>query len=317
MSIARMIVTRLLVLVLSLFAASIMLFAVLNVLPGSAGQVILGTDATPKAVAAINAQLGLNRPFPVQYAHWIGGVLRGDLGKSYISQLPIGPQIGQALGVTGPLIAIGLLMGLVLAVPLGIVGALKNGKPLGAIISVISQIGIAVPTFVSGVLLILIFALDLAWFPASGFPGWGVSVSESLRSLILPGIALGAVEGAILSRFVRTALLEVLQSDYFRTARAKGLSRGRALARHGLRNGGIPVVTVFGLEISALIVGAIVIENVFTLPGIGSLLVQSVNNRDLAVTQDVLLLLSVTVLAVNQLADLSYLALDPRLRTAQ
>jgi peptide/nickel transport system permease protein len=239
------------------------------------------------------------------------------MGQSYISHLPVGPQIGHALEVTGPLIGIGLVVGLVLAVPLGIVGTLKDGKPLGSVVSAVSQIGVAVPTYVSGVILILIFGLDLGWLPASGFPGWSASTSESLRSLVLPGTTLGVVEGAILSRFIRASLVEVVQSDYFRTARASGLNPGRALVRHGLRNGAIPVVTVFGLEISSLIVGAIVVENVFTLPGIGSLLVQSVDNRDLLVTQDILLMLAATVLVVNLLADLSYLALDPRLRAAR
>jgi peptide/nickel transport system permease protein len=307
---------RLIILVTSLFAASVLLFAVLNVLPGSPAQVMLGTDATPSAVAALNKQLGLDRPLVGQYLHWISGLVTGSLGHSYISGLAVSPQIMHALGITGPLIVLGLLLGLFLAVPIGVLGAMKDGRPLGSVLSAVSQVGIAIPTYVSGILLILVFSLTLGWFPASGFTGWSTSIDQSLRSLIMPAIALGIVEGAILSRFVRSSLVEVMVSDYFRTARAKGLENGRALVRHGLRNAAIPVVTVFGLEIGGLIVGAVVIENVFTLPGLGSLLLESVDNRDLLVTQDILMLLAATILVVNLLVDLSYIALDPRLRTA-
>lgn len=239
----RFLARRLLTLVLTLFAASILVFVVLNVLPGTPAQVILGTQATPSAVAALSAKLGLDRPLIAQYASWIKGLLTLHLGDSYISGQPIGPVIGQALEVTGPLLLLGLVVGLVIAVPLGIASATRHAKRSGAVLSALAQVGIAVPNFVLGILLIIVFAVDLGVLPASGFVPWSTSVTQALRSLVLPAISLGLVEGAILSRYVRASVLEVLRADYLRTARAKGFTPRQALRRHGLRNAAIPVLT--------------------------------------------------------------------------
>jgi peptide/nickel transport system permease protein len=312
MSVALQVTRRLLILAVSLFAASLLVFAILAVLPGSPAQVILGTQATPQSVAQLSAQLGLDKPLLTQYGDWAGGLLSGRLGTSYISSQPIGGQLSAALEVTGPLILGGLIVGMVIAVPLGMISAIRHDKISGTVVSVVSQLGIAIPTFVAGLLLILIFAVKVRFLPASGFPGWSASVSGSLRSLVLPSTVLGLAEGAILVRFIRASVLEVLRSDYYRTARAKGLRPMQALRRHGTRNALIPVITVFGLETGGLIVGAIVVENVFTLPGVGSLLLSGVNNRDLILVQDIVILASMVVLVLNFLVDVSYQLLDPR-----
>jgi peptide/nickel transport system permease protein len=312
MSVALQVTRRLLILAVSLFAASLLVFAILAVLPGSPAQVILGTQATPQSVAQLSAQLGLDKPLLTQYGDWAGGLLSGRLGTSYISSQPIGGQLSAALEVTGPLILGGLIVGMVIAVPLGMISAIRHDKISGTVVSVVSQLGIAIPTFVAGLLLILIFAVKVRFLPASGFPGWSASVSGSLRSLVLPSTVLGLAEGAILVRFIRASVLEVLRSDYYRTARAKGLRPMQALRRHGTRNALIPVITVFGLEAGGLIVGAIVVENVFTLPGVGSLLLSGVNNRDLILVQDIVILASMVVLVLNFLVDVSYQLLDPR-----
>jgi peptide/nickel transport system permease protein len=312
MSVALQVTRRLAILAASLFAASLLVFAVLAVLPGSPAQVILGTQATPQSVAQLQAQLGLDKPLWTQYADWAGGLLSGRLGNSYISSQPIGGQLSAALAVTGPLILGGLIVGVVIAVPLGMISAIRHDKVSGTVVSMASQLGVAVPTFVAGLLLILVFAVKIRFLPASGFPGWTSSVSGSFRSLVLPSVVLGLAEGAILVRFIRSSVIEVLRSDYYRTARAKGLRPMQALRRHGTRNALIPVITVFGLEVGGLIVGAIVVENVFTLPGVGSLLLSAVNNRDLILVQDIVLLASAVVLVLNFLVDVSYRLLDPR-----
>jgi peptide/nickel transport system permease protein len=317
MGVALQVTRRLLILAVSLFAASLLVFAILAVLPGSPAQVILGTQATPQSVAQLSAQLGLDKPLLTQYAGWAGGLLSGRLGTSYISSQPIGGQLSAALEVTGPLILGGLIVGMVIAVPLGMISAIRHDKISGTVVSVLSQLGIAIPTFVAGLLLILIFAVKIRLLPASGFPGWSASVSGSLRSLVLPSIVLGLAEGAILVRFIRASVLEVLRSDYYRTARAKGLRPMQALRRHGTRNALIPVITVFGLEAGGLIVGAIVVENVFTLPGVGSLLLSGVSNRDLILVQDIVILASTVVLVLNFLVDVSYQLLDPRVGEAR
>ena len=243
----------------ALWGASVLVFVVLNVLPGSPAQVILGTQATPQAVRQLTIQLGLNKPLLRQYLDWVGGLLHGSLGVSYISHLSIGAQIAQALSVTGPLVLFALIIGLVIGLPLGFLGALRNGRVSGSLIGSLSQIGMAVPTVVAGLLLVIILTVKLHVFPTSGFPGWSDPL-QALRALVLPAFSLGLVEGAILSRYVRASVLEQLRSDYLRTARSKGLRVGQALRRHGIRNAAIPLVTVVGLELASLIVGAIVAQ---------------------------------------------------------
>jgi peptide/nickel transport system permease protein len=309
---ARFLIRRLGVLAVTVVVASIAVFSVLAVLPGSPAQVILGTSATPESVRQLTAQLGLNQPLWHQYLHWAGGLLSARLGNSYISQQPVGPEIAQALTVTGPLVLLGLAVGLVVGLSLGILAARYHRGILGTALSTVSQLGIAVPSYVAGILLLTVIVVKLHWLPNSAFNGWS-SPGSALESLLLPCIALGLAEGALLSRYVRSSVVEVLRSDYLRTARAKGLRQVQALIRHGLRNAAVPVVTVLGLEIAGLLVGAIIVENVFTLPGLGTMLVQAIGNRDLVVVQDIVMLIVTTVLVVNLLVDVSYRLLDPRI----
>ena len=313
---AFQVVWRLGLLLLSLLAASILVFLVMNVLPGNPAAVILGTQATPEAIRTLEQQLGLDQPGIVRYFEWLGGMLTGDFGTSYIQHLPVGPLIGQRLAVTVPLAAYATLISLVVSVPLGIVAALNYRNWLGTLISALSVGGLSIPAFWAGLLLAALFAVKLRWFPVIGFVPWSQNPLQSLQSLTLPALALGLIQAAVLVRYIRSAVIEVQGEDFLRTARANGLTFGQAIWRHGLRNAAIPVVTVLGLQLTSLLVGAIVIENVFALPGLGLLLFQSISNRDLITVQDLVMVLTAFVLVVNFLTDLGYRLLDPRLRAA-
>jgi peptide/nickel transport system permease protein len=307
---------RLVIFVLSLFVASVLVFVVLSVLPGDPAQALLGTQATPEALHQLRRQLGLDRPLWVQYGDWAQGFVHGDLGVSAVSQAPVGPQIGSELEVTGPLALCSLLLALAIAVPTGVVAALRQRRLSGTAISAASQIGIAIPEFWAGILLITLISVRLNWLPAGSFPGWGESVGGSIRHLVLPVIALALVQAAVFTRYVRSAVLEVLREDFMRTARAGGLTRAGALRRPGLRNAASPIVTLLGLQIAGLLAGAVVIEKVFALPGLGKALLDGILARDTLLVQDIVMLLTATVLLVNLIVDLSYRVLDPRLRGA-
>jgi peptide/nickel transport system permease protein len=249
-----------------------------------------------------------------QYFDWIGGLLQGDFGTSYVSKAAIGPQVLDRLQVTLWLVVTGMVIALVVAVPVGTVMAARHRRISGLVLSAVSQVGVAVPAFLAGILLIMVFAVRLGWLPANGWTPPAQDPGMFLRQLILPALSLGLVQGAVLTRYVRSAVLDVLREDYLRTARAKGLRPFPALWRHGLRNAAVPVVTVLGLQLATLLIGAVVVERVFVIPGLGSLLLDGVSNRDLLLVQDVVMLLVIAVLVVNFLVDLLYLALDPRLR---
>ena len=307
---------RLVIFAISLFVASVLVFVVLSVLPGDPAQAMLGTQATPEALHQLRHQLGLDRPLWRQYVSWAGGFAHGDLGVSAISQAPVGPQIRGQLEVTAPLALLSLLLALAIALPTGVVAALRHRRLSGTAISAVSQVGIAIPEFWAGILLITLVSVRLGWLPAGSFPGWSSSVGGSLRHLILPVIALALVQAAVFTRYVRSAVLEVLRDDFMRTARASGLTRAAALRRHGLRNAATPLVTLLGLQIAGLLAGAVVIEKVFALPGLGKALLDGILARDTLLVQDIVMLLTATVLVVNLLVDLSYHLLDPRLRGA-
>lgn len=310
-----LITTRVAGLLGGLVAASVLVFVVINVLPGDPATVILGTSATPESLAQLRHSLGLDQPGWLRYLEWVGGMLHGDFGVSPVARVPVAPLIAQKLTVSVPLAAMGMAFALVIGVPLGVVAGVRHRRPSGAIISAISLGGIAIPAFWAGLLLITVFAIRLRVLPASGFVPWTQDPLGALRSLLLPALALGLVQGAVLTRYVRSAVLEVQREDYLRTARAWGLTRWQALYRHGFRNAAIPVVTVLGIQLTSLLVGAVVIENVFVLPGLGLLLFQSVGNRDLVTVQDLVLLLTAAVLIVNVAVDVSYRLLDPRVRS--
>ncbi|HWI28349.1 MAG TPA: ABC transporter permease [Stellaceae bacterium] len=298
----------------TLVAASIVIFLVLEVLPGNAAQVMLGPEAPPEAVAALSQKLGLDRPALARYAGWIAGMAKGDLGTSYAYDTPVADLVDQALTLTIPLALIAMALNTVLGLALGIFAAARHNRLGDVAVMALSQVGIAIPTFWFAILLILLFAVELGWFPAGGFPGWDAGLWPGLRALILPAVSLAIVQSAILARVTRSAVLEVLREDFVRTARAKGLTRGAALRRHVLRNALIPIVTIMGLQFSNLLVLTIVVENVFSLPGLGKLILNSIDNRDVVVVQDVVMLLAAMVVAVNFIVDLLYAVIDPRLK---
>jgi peptide/nickel transport system permease protein len=304
------------VFVVSLVVASVAVFAFMTVLPGDPARVALGVNATEEAVAATRAEFGTDRPLVVQYADWVSGLPRGEFGRSYVTDADIGPQIVDRLLVTTWLVLCGMVIALVVALPLGIAAAVRHRRPSGALISGLSQVGVAVPSFIAGILLVTVFAVRLGWLPSGGWTPPAQDPVQFLRQLALPALALGLVQGAVLTRYVRSAVLDVLREDFLRTARAKGLTPTRALVRHGLRNAAIPVVTVLGLQLATLLIGAVVVERVFVIPGLGSLLLDGVANRDLLLVQGVVIVLVLAVLVVNFLVDVAYTVLDPRLRRA-
>jgi peptide/nickel transport system permease protein len=310
------IVTRTAWLLASLWVASVLVFGVVNVLPGDVAAVILGTSATPQALETLRHQLGLDQPGWLRYLQWIGSMLQGDFGTSVLSHAAVGPLILQKLAVSAPLALASGIIAIVVAVPLGVLAGTLHRRPLGALISGLSLLGIAVPAFWAGLLLVTVFAIVLHVLPAGGFTDWSTDPVAAMRSLLLPALALGLVQAAVLTRYIRSAIIDVQREDFIRTARAKGLTRWQALRRHGFQVAAIPVVTVVGIQLTGLLVGAIVIENVFVLPGLGRLLFQSVGNRDLLVVQDVVMVLTAVVLAVNFAVDLTYRLLDPRIRTS-
>lgn len=303
---------RLLTLALTAWLATLVVFAVLEVVPGDPALLMLGTSAQPEAVAALRHQMGLDRPLPVRYAAWVGGMLTGDLGTSLTYARPVAGLVAERLEVTLPLALMALLLSAGLAIPLGLLAAARHGRAGDWAVMAFGQIGIAVPGFWFGILLILAFSVQLGWFSAGGFPGWETGVGPALKALLLPAVALALPEAAILARITRTAALDTLREDYVRTARAKGLPRRTVLLRHVLPNALIPVTTILGLQFAFLIAGAVVVENVFTLPGLGRLLYQAIGQHDLIVVQGVVVLLAVMVVLVNALVDIACAAVDPR-----
>jgi peptide/nickel transport system permease protein len=304
------------ILAASLVVSSILVFAFMAVLPGDPARTALGVQATEEAVAQLRQQYGLDRPLPVQYLDWVGRLARGDLGTSYISKALIAPQVADRLQVTLWLVVTSMVLALLVAVPGGVLMAVRHRRISGVVLSAVSQIGVAVPAFLAGILLITLFAVRLRWLPANGWTAPAEDPGMFLRQLTLPALSLGLVQAAVLTRYVRSAVLDVLREDYLRTARAKGLTPYRALLRHGLRNAAVPVVTVLGLQLATLLIGAVVVERVFVVPGLGSLLLDAVSTRDLIVVQDVVMLLVVAVLLVNFVVDVLYVLIDPRLRRA-
>lgn len=301
-------------LLVTLVVASAVVFTAMEVLPGDPAQVMLGTQARPDTLAALRLQLGLDRPAPERYLEWAAGMLHGDLGKSYTYSTPVAELVRERVQVSLPLALLALGLTASIAIPLGAVAAARRNTAADVSIMGATQIGIAVPNFWFAMLLVLLFAITLRWLPAGGFPGWNAGVWPGLRALILPAVALALPQASILARVMRSSLLETLSDDYVRTARAKGLSQGQALRRHALRNALIPVLTIMGLQFSFLLAGTIIIENVFYLPGLGRLVFQAINQRDLMVVKSVVMLLVTSVIVVNFLVDIAYAVVDPRLR---
>jgi len=292
--------------VATLFVVSLLVFVVIRVLPGDPAQVIMGTEGNPEATARLRTSLGLDRPLVVQYVDWLAHAVRGDLGVSIQYDVPVGRLIMSRLPVTLPLTLLAAAFMVATAVPLGLYAATHHRRVGDYVTMVISQLGISVPSFWAGLLLILAFSVHLGWAQSGGFRGW--------RSLILPAIALGVFQAAVLVRATRSAVLDVMREDYVRTARAKGVPEGVVVVKHTLRNALIPIVTVAGLQVGQLLAGSIILESVFVLPGLGRLALGAITARDLPVVQGVTLFVASSIVAINFLVDLAYSALDPRLR---
>ena len=294
------------------------MFAVLALLPGNVAEVMLGESATPEAVQVLGAKLGLDRPAPQRYLDWIAGLARFDLGNSYSYSSPMGELIAERLVVTVPLALMAMLLTTLIALAAGVYAAARHNRAGDVTVMVASQLGIAIPSVWFAILLILLFSVKLGWFSAGGFPGWtedeGGGLAEAFAALALPAVALAAVQAAILARITRSAVLDVLREDFVRTARARGLTRRAVLWKHVLRNAFVPVLTVMGLQFANLITGTIVVENVFSLPGLGRLVFQAISNRDVPLVQNIVMLLAASVIVINFVVDLLYVVVDPRLK---
>ncbi len=297
-----------------MLVASLLIFTVLEILPGDPAQVILGVNAQEDTLQALREEMGLNQPLLTRYFSWVGNMIQGDFGVSYTYDKPISQLVMERLPVTVPLAVFALIVAGVLGIVLGTFSAFKQGSWLDYGLMGVTQFGIAVPNFWLGYLLVIVFALQLKWFPAGGFVGWEESIYRSFQSLILPTLTMALPQAAVLARLTRSAMLEVLAQDYIRTAKAKGAKECRALISHALPNALIPVLTIMGLQFAFLLAGVVVIENVFYLPGLGRLLFQALAQRDLIVVETIILLLIFAVVFTNTLVDLIYGVVDPRLK---
>ncbi|MGH8821601.1 MAG: ABC transporter permease [Rhodoferax sp.] len=309
-------IKRFMTLLATLVGTSVVVFLVMEILPGNAAQVLLGPDASSEAVQALTLKLGLNQPALERYWHWIEGLLVGNLGQSYAYSTPVLDLIRERLALTVPLALLAMTLTIVLALAVGVTAAARHNRMGDVGLMSLTQVGIAIPNFWFAILLILLFSVKLQWFSAGGFDGWGDGVLQGLKSLLLPALSLAVVQAAILARFTRSAVLEVMREDFVRTARAKGVSQRAVLWTHVLRNALIPVVTVMGMQFSELLAGTIVVENVFYLPGLGRLIFQAIGNRDLIVVRDCVMLLAAMVVIVNFVVDILYAVIDPRIKAS-
>ena len=298
-----------------LVLASVLIFVLLRAAPGNPTRVALGVSASDEDVEELSAALGLDRSLVVQYLDWITGVLRGDFGTSLVSQENITPLVWDRAQVSLILVGLAMALSLAVAVPVGSWLAYRQGKPDTTVISGLVQLGIAVPSFLVAIVLVAVFAVHLGWLPAGGWLPPSYDFGGFLVHLVLPVVSLALVQAAILTRYVRAAVLEVIEQDYMRTARASGYSHLQALGRHGLRNASLPVLTVAGVQLATLVASAVVIEEVFVVPGLSSMLLDAVNARDLPTVQSLVLVLVFFTLAVTLVVDLAYRFIDPRLRT--
>ncbi|KAA0699159.1 ABC transporter permease [Neorhizobium sp. P12A] len=305
---------RIIGLILTLIAVSLLVFTVMAVLPGDPAAITLGTSATPETLAALRHAMGLDQPLILRYLGWLAGAISGDLGQSYTYGVPVAGLILERLAVTLPLAILAIILSVLIALPFGVAAAARRGGVFDVVASLFSQMSIAVPGFWVALLLIILFATTLGWMPAGGFPGWGGGALPALRALVLPAVALALPQAGVLTRVTRSAVLDTLHEDFIRTARAKGLSNGFILWRHVVPNALVPILTILGLQFTFLIAGAVLIENVFNLPGLGRLAYQALTQRDIIVMQDVVLFFAGLVIVMNFLVDVSYLVIDPRLR---
>lgn len=297
--------------------ASLAIFLLIRGAGGNVAAVVLGKDASPEAIDALAHQYGLDRPLPAQYFDWIVNMLQGNLGRSLRTNESVADLVTSRLSISIPLALSGLILGLLIAIPVGTYAARNVGRPSGAVLALVSQIGVAVPVFWAGILLSLLFGVRLGWLPTGGWTAWSADFGGAIRSLVLPVVSLGLIMAAVLIRYVRSAVLDVMNQDYVRTARAVGMTRTQALLRVGLRNASLPIVTIVGLQIAELIGGTVIIETVFSLPGLSRMILANVAAREVIVVQSTVMLIIVFVITVNLIVDLLYGLLDPRIRMAR
>lgn len=311
----RYLARRTAILIGSLFFAAVVLFVLLRLLPGDPANALLPVGATPEQIEAARRELGTNMSLPAQFLDWLHDLATLDLGRSLISTLPVGPEIAARLPVTVPLTLAAFLLAVLIAVPVGALAATRADRWYGPVINAVAQLGIAVPAFWVGLLLITVFALRLHVLPAGGFPpdGWA-DPGPAVEALVLPVVTVALVMSASLIRYVRAATLDVRNADYLRTARALGASPAQAMRRHGVRNAAVPVIAVLAVELATTFLGAVVVESVFALPGLGGLLVRGISQHDYPIVQGVMLVSTATVLVVGFLGDLAQRLVDPRLR---
>jgi peptide/nickel transport system permease protein len=305
---------RLISALVSIVLAAALVFSALLLIPGDPAEAILGMNASPQALTSLREQLGLNVPPAQRFVDWLGGIAHGDFGTSTNYNRPVSGLIGGRLAVSLPLALGAMLIACLIALPLGIGAALNRGSWRDLGVTSLSQLGAAVPSFWLGLLFILLFSVNLGWLPAGGYVSWDKSFSGALRTLLLPMLALGLGQAAIMTRMTRAAMLETLSLDYVRTAKAKGLSWRHVILKHALRNALVTLITVIGLSFAQLLVGAIVIEQVFALPGLGQMVLTAIGTRDFPLLQGIVLCYAAAIVFLNFLVDISYSLLDPRIR---
>ncbi|MBL0385273.1 ABC transporter permease [Tumebacillus sp. ITR2] len=310
-------VRRLLLAVPVIFLVTVLVFSLMHMLPGDPATVILGQEAPPEAVAALREELGLNQPIVTQYLHWIGGVLHGDLGRSLVDHTPVSELLAQRLPVTVELTIGTFVIALLIAIPAGILSATRQGKFLDYISSILAMSGMSIPSFWLAMMLIVLFAVKLGWFPASGYTPFFENPAANLTAMILPMVATAMREAAVLMRMLRSSLLEVMNADYIRTAYSKGQRERVVVLRHALKNALVPVVTTSGLMIAGLLGGLVITESIFSIPGFGKLIVDSIYTRDFVTVQGAVLVSALLVVVINLAVDLTYSLIDPRIKVGK
>ncbi|MFM1653434.1 ABC transporter permease [Brevibacillus sp. B_LB10_24] len=311
------ILKRILSLIPVLFIVSLVIFFIVHFTPGDPASYILGNEATVEQVNELREQMGLNDPIPEQYLHWLGGVLRGDLGTSYFMKQPVLTSIIDHVAPTFSLAVFAQIIAIVIAIPLGILAAIKRGTMTDQSVMFLSLIGMAIPSFLLALFLVLLFGVHLGWLPVAGYQTLQKGLWNHLQFLILPAISLGAIQAALISRMTRSSMLEVLNTDYIKMARAKGTKEITVICQHALKNAFLPILTVIGQTFGALVTGAVVTETIFNIPGIGQLIINSIERRDYAIIQGIVLFVTLIYVCLNLIIDLMYGFIDPRVRLQQ
>jgi len=305
---------RLLSLIPVLFVVTIAIFLIIHITPGDPAATILGIEASKEEIQELNEELGLNRPIHEQYISWVAGLMKGDLGDSLFMHQPVGTAIVEHIGPTLSLAIMAQLIAILLAIPFGIIAAYRRGSFADFSLMGVSLLGMAVPSFLLGLFLMLLVGVKLQWLPVAGYEPLSNGIWAHMQYLILPGISLGTIQAALITRMTRASMLEVLNLNYMKTARAKGLNEMRVLLKHAFRNAFLPILTVIGQTFGVLVTGAVVVESIFNIPGLGQLILNSIARRDFAVIQGVVLIVTIMYVAINLFIDILYGFVDPRVR---